>query len=81
MRLRLLAANLATLLLAAASSPAVAQDAPYETVTLTEQYGAPQSLNCYWHDWDDNVVTVTYEAGNQVILPGNHGWLLCGANP
>jgi hypothetical protein len=84
MRMRVVIAGLLVLSAlagVAAAAVARAQDAPYETVTLTEQFGGPQSLNCYWHSWDDNVVTVTYAAGNQVILPGNHGWLLCSANP
>ena len=60
-------------------SPVVrAQDALYETVTVTEESGIPQTIDCYWHSWDeDTVITVSYQAGIQVILPGNHGWLLC----
>jgi hypothetical protein len=86
MRTQLVIAGLLALSALAGAAIARAQDTPYSTVTLVEHSdgvpdGAPQSLNCYWHSWDDNVVTVTYEAGNRVILPGNHGWLLCSANP
>jgi hypothetical protein len=64
----------------AAGQPGTSQDAPYSTVTLSENGGAPETLNCYWRSWDEAKVDISFSQGDQVILPGNHGWLLCGRN-
>lgn len=69
---------LAAVLLAAPS--ANAQPSPAATLTITESIpGTPDqtyAVACDWYEAADARALIEHGT-YQVILPGNHGWLLC----